>query len=282
MTATQTERPAIHYSSRFAPKMTREQRDAAFQRYSAGESCKKIACEYGISTALIYMDARLRGFRCFTNAKRPRKLINEGAFSVMTPDAAYWVGFLMADGCITNGDRRVSLFLAERDKAHIEAFRQFLGSEHMVRPLVCRSPISKDVSRQVCFAFTSDPIVADLARYGVVPRKSLIAECVGLEFNRDFWRGVVDGNGTLGHNRDKLGRDYPTIGLCGSRALMQQFAAFILHTQGGRPVNVRPASKIFIVSVACSRAKKLARTLYENASTALARKHALAVGMFEP
>lgn len=188
----------------------------------------------------------------------------------------------MADGCVTNGGRRVQLQLAERDKPHIEAFREFLGSEHMIRLTICKSPKTKFPSRQNIFAFTSAPVVADLARYGVVPRKSFTAESIGLELNRDFWRGVVDGNGCLSYCPDRRGKLNPSVSLAGSMPLMQQFATFADIHAVGRPVNVRPAKKIFVVSVSHSRAVKLARVLYDGAETALERKRALATGMYSP
>ncbi len=44
-------------------------------------------------------------------------IINSNAFSTLTPESAYWVGFLMADGCISNKGRSIKLQLAEVDSA---------------------------------------------------------------------------------------------------------------------------------------------------------------------
>lgn len=41
------------------------------------------------------------------------------AFSVLTPESAYWIGFLMADGCV-HDESKVVLALKNSDKNHIE------------------------------------------------------------------------------------------------------------------------------------------------------------------
>jgi hypothetical protein len=43
-------------------------------------------------------------------------------FSTVTPESAYWVGFIMADGCIHKANVRISL--AERDGDHLKKFCQ--------------------------------------------------------------------------------------------------------------------------------------------------------------
>ena len=53
--------------------------------------------------------------------------LNEQAFSKLTPEAAYWVGFLMADGSIVG--RSVGIALALKDAGHLELFRAFMGSK---------------------------------------------------------------------------------------------------------------------------------------------------------
>jgi len=45
-----------------------------------------------------------------------------------TPEAYYWIGFLMADGNfdIHGYVNRLTLFLSEKDKEHIQKFSQFI------------------------------------------------------------------------------------------------------------------------------------------------------------
>jgi len=55
----------------------------------------------------------------------PRAIIPEGfMFSTIdTEEKAYWLGFLVADGCITahkNGSRYIKLSLSIKDKKHLD------------------------------------------------------------------------------------------------------------------------------------------------------------------
>ena len=55
--------------------------------------------------------------------------LDETAFDVVTPESAYWVGFLMATGSITRAGTRspaIAVTTADEDRAHLERFRSFV------------------------------------------------------------------------------------------------------------------------------------------------------------
>lgn len=206
-------------------------------------------------------------------ASRRVHAIDDHAFSEMTPDAAYWVGFLMADGGITrrqgfSAEIRVSL--KEGDLAHVEAFRAFVGSTHTI----VRYPKTKAWAVSV----SSNQIADDLEKYGVTPQKSFTAQVkCGLALDRNFWRGVIDGNGSLYPNN-------PThVNLCGSETLMSQFVEFVREVCPGAIAQVKhyvyagnPNGQ-FRVDVAGSDSRKLVAYLYQPGDMALARKREAAM-----
>lgn len=107
-----------------------------------------------------------------------------------------------------------------------------------------------------------------LATYGIVPRKSKTARVIGLENDRDFWRGAVDGDGWV--KIDKGG--YPKIGLVGSEAIVGQFRDFFKTVCPESKANINPVHSIFSLCVTHHQARKLVRTLYEGCTIALPRK----------
>ena len=90
--------------------------------------------------------------------------------------------------------------------------------------------------------------------------------------SRDFWRGVVDGDGSLG----LLANGYAYFGLVGSRRLLEPFLSFLQSNDLGARITIRPEKMIFQVATAGHIAEKIVSSLYENASVALDRKVASA------
>ena len=90
--------------------------------------------------------------------------------------------------------------------------------------------------------------------------------------SRDFWRGVVDGDGSLG----LLASGYAYFGLVGSRRLLEAFLVFLQSNGLGARMTIRPDKTIFQVATAGHIAERIVSFLYENATVALDRKAASA------
>ena len=248
--------------------LTDEQRQAVAARYLTGCSSEDMAREYGVDAGTV-----LNVLRAAAIPRRPpsvanrRLALDESVFDVITPESAYWVGFLMADGSV--GDRSayresasINLTLSEKDWGHVEKFKLFLGAGHAVQRM--HYPPSRPAYR---ITVQSSRLAVALARYGVVPRKSLTAEVRGgLDSNRDFWRGVVDGDGYI---------DAHMVQLCGARRLCEQFAAFARRIVPTRAA-VLPHKNIWRVSVGGSFTLPLVCALYSDCTVALDRKLAVA------
>ena len=60
--------------------------------------------------------------------------LDEASFDVLTEEAGYWIGFLIADGniCYKKGIEIIALHLKDIDLAHLHKFREFVGSSHKV------------------------------------------------------------------------------------------------------------------------------------------------------
>lgn len=194
-------------------------------------------------------------------AAHPRA-INESAFDEITEQSAYWAGFLMADGCISG--TTVILQLARSDIGHVSSFASFLQLD--------RQPHLND--GMAVITASSRKLAASLARFGIVPRKTLTATVRGLESNRDFWRGVIDGDGSI-HILKRI-PGYPYISLVGSRQLMGQFRDYAATVLDGRQLTVHPHKRIWSVSCGGNYAVTLIRALYDGCSIALPRKLAKA------
>jgi hypothetical protein len=116
-----------------------------------------------------------------------------GCFDKINKSSSYWLGFLMADGCVMD-DNRIRLYLQKADIEQLEKFKEFVDCEHKI------SYTTKYPNR-VSLEFTSIEIASILKVYNIVPRKTLKAippnpEVFG-EYFSDYLRGYFDGDGTI-------------------------------------------------------------------------------------
>lgn len=89
-----------------------------------------------------------------------------------------------------------------------------------------------------------------------------------LIWSRDFWRGVMDGDGSLGI----LASGYAYFGLVGSRRLLEASLLFLKSNGLGARMTIRPDKTILQIATAGYIAEKIVVFLYENATVALDRK----------
>ncbi len=210
-----------------------------------------------------------------------RKLhsLNESVFDIITEKSAYWIGFIMSDGNIYfggQGNPRISVKLGEQDYNHLAKFKIFLN---------CSNPIVRKIERtrgrefvECVLRFSSKKLAHKLIEFGITPRKSLTAKVIGLENNKHFWRGVLDGDGSI-VNRN--GRDADTIVLTSNNDLLCQFKDFIQRNISGSPVAIRQHGNINQLHVYSNTARMVAQLLYRGCNVALDRKEIKARLMFE-
>lgn len=258
-------------------RMSDERRAEIIRRYNAGESTLSLGRSFGFDPSTLQEMFRRRGVKMReAGASRAGHKINESAFDEITDASAYWVGFLMADGCVVErgGSASVNLSISACDVGHVEAFRAFLGGTQKIHITKNSNHASQPLAR---YTVGSRRLADALAKLGVVPNKSATAKAIGLECNAAFWRGVIDGDGCVRWAAtDKSERRYPQIRLVGSHHLVSQFADFC-EPIASRRNRVRPMHTIWQFGLTGAPAAAVIRVLYASATIALPRKHAVAI-----
>lgn len=217
-----------------------------------------------------------------THAQRSRNArryaVNEGFFDQIDTEAkAYWLGFITADGCVKSGRRdgrpdTVKIALGRKDREHLAAFREAVGSEHPIRDGEHES--YGRVREHSEIAITSVRLADALIDLGVTPRKSLtVRPCpaVSSDLARHYWRGLIDGDGWIRHDRK---RHQHILGLGGSKAIVRAFHAFLIGGGVRTKIQPKPYKSIWVLAI-CGR--KVVQTagalLWKNAQIVLCRKH---------
>lgn len=121
---------------------------------------------------------------------------------------AYWLGFLAADGYIIKGKNgaqdHVGITLKQEDKYILEEFKKDLESNSPINRKETR--LNGKIFYSNSFEFKSQQMSDRLADFGIVARKSLILQYptnIPKEYEKDFVRGYVDGDGSVGINARK-------------------------------------------------------------------------------
>lgn len=146
--------------------------------------------------------------------ERRKYTLNETVFdNLESPDARYWAGYLITDGCVyeNHGDiRRLGLRQARKHRRQCEQLAQFLETNI---PIDDYSKETFGAVREFSFLqITSKRICDQLLKYGIFPAKTKIANPADFLVNDcDFWRGVIDGDGSVYDNKIRCNSSSPRV-----------------------------------------------------------------------
>ena len=158
------------------------------------ESISKIAGDLQIDRHRLSNLMKEAGIEIRKNGRK--YIFNENYFEdINTEEQAYWLGFLAADGRINRRTLKINLNI--RDKKHLEKFATTLNSNLIVKEIPGTS--YGEGTAMASLEINSIKMVADLAKYGVIPNKSLILKPPILppELERHWIRGYLDGDGSI-------------------------------------------------------------------------------------
>lgn len=251
------------------PVITDEQNELALRLCRDGKTIDEAAAEAGVSNRhvkklLADTDIEMR------QGRPPEHDLNHAAFDQPTPEALYWYGFLLADGALhydNYGSPILATGLSVKDRGHVEKLRAFLGSTHTIGINTAgEGTFGGDSST---FRVRSKQIAEALVKWGFTTVKAERLPRGGAENSRDFWRGMVDGDGSVG----KPGGCYDYISLNGQHALMCEFRTY-LNRNNISCGNVNRKGVIWSVKAVRYQAIKAISLLYEGATVFLDRKFA--------
>jgi hypothetical protein len=208
---------------------------------------------------------------------------NEGFFdSIDTPEKAYWLGFIAADGGVNGLEEGqapvLALNLADRDREHLETFQRVIGRDAPIR--TATSSYGTGVARLL---IVSRPFVEALMCHGVRPKKSMTIEPWDgpPDLMRHYWRGVFDGDGSISKvvlpRRTDPNYQSWKVSLSGNHSMVSAFQQFVI-AHGGTPGWLGPHSRIWKVMWGGHRPTQAAvAPLYSDGAVSLPRKHTLAM-----
>lgn len=151
-----------------------------------------------------------------------------------TPDKAYWLGFIWADGYIakrarnqSNGRVRIEynlkLALQEGDASHIQKFLECIESNYPVHFYKSKGFDGENWTEARAFITNLHMCSLLYEDYGLVPRRSDISSAlkqIPKEYERFFILGIFDADGSFTTYHGKYG-DKMNVVFGGSESLLQ-------------------------------------------------------------
>ena len=170
----------------------------------------------------------------YTKAKLNNPNMKEHFFQEINEEAkAYFLGLLISDGNVfkdnTGRQASISITLDLKDEYMLEKFKEVLQAN---------TSIVYDGRGCGQIAVRSNIMAEDLAKYGVIPRKSYSTYLpqISKEMMPHLIRGIFDGDGSImakpnpsndGHNRFLY-----FFSFCGTHQLMEDISNYILENLG--------------------------------------------------
>lgn len=220
---------------------TKQRYELAERLYNEGWTVEKAAKEAVISRKRFSHYLHEKGYQPVNTSKKYTQ--NDQFFKVIdTEEKAYWLGFLYADGCISERiqyEHVVSLYcdlcLQSRDVQHLEKFKKAIEGTGRIKEKAAKVDGKEYSSHR--FAVYSTEMCRDLIRLGCTPRKSFTLtfpseEQVPNHLIHHFVRGYVDGDGSIMfHSSKKYGR----VSVLGTEAFLSE----MIKRMGWREVSIR-------------------------------------------
>lgn len=262
--------------------------DRDYQEYILGDvRMKDIYIKYECNqNALDYFFAE-RGYIKRGNLRKSK--IRKNIFDAIdTPEAAYILGFYVADGCIYGNKFKITL--TESDKEILEKIRDYMSpvtklnfhKERVNKAGVTTHPM-------YTFSFACNEIVSRLEELGLGTQKTYlqksIKSIIPKEFMWDFIRGYWDGDGNINTSevtkksclkgRNSTVYRYTNIGftiISKDRNILDELNEFFLENNINTHVYPDGKGNYLVGTHSWSEVEKIYKNLYTSSSLFLNRK----------
>lgn len=190
-------------------KVDEKIRQKVIDDYINGKSMRQIEQEYGINRATLSKYLTKHHIKT-TVGNHFRTYHHQEDFfeKIDTEEKAYWLGFMFADGYISNNEHRYGedqfgLSLSEVDIDVLYKFKDAINASNPIHTYIRSDNNSKPLCR---IQLTSQRTVDDLISHGCIKQKSHILEPpkgVPDELIHHFIRGFFDGDGSIIKSRNE-------------------------------------------------------------------------------
>lgn len=198
--------------------------------------------------------------------------VNDDYFDQESPNMAYLLGFLAADGTVRKDSNEIKIGLSSVDADFLEMIRQELQIEHPLFTYETNNGYSVTELK-----FTSSKIKRQLAKYNIVPNKTYTFDfptTLSSKYYIDFIRGYFDGDGSISTAGTAI-----RFQICSFRPNVLEAIVNILYDIYGIPkVNIQRNMKesgnyLYTIQYSTTPTRQIFNILYTPNSLYLSRKY---------
>ena len=256
--------------------MTLEEINQAKVLYDTGMSLSEVANRLGYNSLNTIGNAFRKMGISIRSRAGSRNTVNHNAFDIIDSEAkAYFVGLLLADGCIVerpNSQRQIALELQQSDINIVEQLKTLVGSDNKIGS--SRGAVKLGIH--------SNKIANALAMYGIVPRKTgnkqFYIDRLPKQYHRDFIRGFFDGNGWVTYARHGKYSSW-NVGFADGSVLLHGISDYLIN-QGIVRINTKIIEHrgCHMLTYASKQdVNSLLHYMYDGSTVFLGRKHNKAI-----
>lgn len=272
-------------NSRAMKKWTSAEDEYLKSRYN-GSNSKELADKLGRTLQSIRKRIKTVGL----SMPRQKYTCNCDYFEdIDSPDKAYWLGFLSADGCVVDngGSMKLKLTLKAEDHSHLEKLAKDLNSNAPIRDIeqAYKYQGIKRKRESSELIIHSTKLCKDLASHGVTSNKTYVLQppSISNEYIWDYLRGFHDGDGSFSM-RLRPGRTKPSVesSVVGASERFLNWYSKILNANGvNAHVYVKRAGNWRVVVSSVDGVDALINHFYNNSNTYLDRKYKIAMNIHD-
>lgn len=186
-------------------QFSEQEKEDIAQDYLINYNIQLLAKKYKVSSARIRTVLKNKNITIISDRKElwkkrfPRK---SDIFKIIdTPEKAYWLGFLYADGSVNKITNTLRINLSTTDEEHLIKFKNFLEAEKT--EIKRNDKIENGKTYEISyFQISDEELINDLINKGCIPNKTYSLsfpdqKILPKELSFHFIRGFFDGDGSI-------------------------------------------------------------------------------------
>ena len=188
-------------------KTERENRNKKILKFLETKSQSDVAKIFNLSQAAIQKIAKANSLTFKKSRLNMSRIpLNINYFkNIDSPNKAYWLGFICADGCINSKYNKLTIMV--KDLEILEKFKNDIGSGHKITKIIQNDKRTNKCYNEYSLQITNELFVNNIKMLGICHDKTdnlLFPNSINHDLYPYFIAGLFDGDGSISKYKNKI------------------------------------------------------------------------------